>query len=391
MAGMRVVVVALRRRRQRRPRRPARPRSTSTRDRPRRADGHLPVDARRVRGRASASSARSCTTPAARSTSTARTSTRWSAWPRPGEFGADVSHLNLHKTFCIPHGGGGPGVGPVGVRAHLAPFLPNHPLDPAAGPATGRRRRSRAAPCGSAGILPISWAYIAHDGRRRACAAATEVAILTANYVAAPAARRTTRCSTPGADGLVAHECILDLRADHQGHRRHRRRRRQAAHRLRLPRADDVVPGGRHADGRADRERGPGRARPVLRRDDRDPRRDRRGRPGAVAGRRQPAARRAAHRARRWPASGTTRTPRERRRSPRASTATREVLAAGAAASTTPTATATWSAPARRRRRSRTDRRMPAGRLRRPARPPCHPPAPRRCCRSRPCARRPGG
>ncbi|HSR24984.1 MAG TPA: aminomethyl-transferring glycine dehydrogenase, partial [Candidatus Eisenbacteria bacterium] len=78
---------------------------------------------------------------------------------RPGRFGADVSHLNLHKTFCIPHGGGGPGVGPIGVRAHLAPYLPNHPLQPAAGPQTGVGPIS-AAPWGSAGILPISWAYV---------------------------------------------------------------------------------------------------------------------------------------------------------------------------------------------------------------------------------------
>ena len=102
---------------------------------------------------------------------------------RPGKFGADVSHLNLHKTFCIPHGGGGPGVGPIGVRAHLAPFLPNHPLRAEAGPATGVGAIS-AAPWGSAGILPISWAYIAMmggDGLRRA----TQVAILNANYLAA--------------------------------------------------------------------------------------------------------------------------------------------------------------------------------------------------------------
>ena len=101
--------------------------------------------------RASASCAPSSTTPAARCTSTAPTSTPWSGWPSPGRFGADVSHLNLHKTFCIPHGGGGPGVGPVAVRAHLAPFLPGHPLVPAAGPRSGRCRRR---PCGSAGILP---------------------------------------------------------------------------------------------------------------------------------------------------------------------------------------------------------------------------------------------
>jgi glycine dehydrogenase len=87
-----------------------------------------------------------------------------------GRFGADVSHLNLHKTFCIPHGGGGPGVGPIGVRAHLAPFLPNHPLQPLAGPATGVGPVS-AAPWGSASILPISWAYVrmmGADGLRRA-------------------------------------------------------------------------------------------------------------------------------------------------------------------------------------------------------------------------------
>ncbi|GAA4122376.1 aminomethyl-transferring glycine dehydrogenase [Knoellia locipacati] len=128
---------------------------------------------------------------------------------QPGRFGADVSHLNLHKTFCIPHGGGGPGVGPVALREHLAPFLPNHPLDPEAGPETGVGPVS-AAPYGSAGILPISWAYVrlmGGAGLRRA----TEVAVLNANYVAA-----RLRDSYPvlysGEDGLVAHECILDVR-----------------------------------------------------------------------------------------------------------------------------------------------------------------------------------
>ncbi|MEX2255325.1 MAG: aminomethyl-transferring glycine dehydrogenase [Acidimicrobiia bacterium] len=129
---------------------------------------------------------------------------------KPGAFGADVSHLNLHKTFCIPHGGGGPGVGPVGVRAHLAPFLPNHPLRPEAGPPTGIGPIS-AAPWGSAGILPISWAYLAlmgADGLRRA----TEIAILNANYVAARLAEHYPVLFT-GPNDLVAHECILDLRA----------------------------------------------------------------------------------------------------------------------------------------------------------------------------------
>jgi glycine dehydrogenase len=128
---------------------------------------------------------------------------------RPGRFGADVSHLNLHKTFCIPHGGGGPGVGPVGVRAHLAPYLPNHPLSEEAGPATGPGPIS-GSPFGSAGVLPIPWAYIklmGYEGLRRA----SEVAILSANYVA-----RRLAASYPvlytGRAGLVAHECIIDLR-----------------------------------------------------------------------------------------------------------------------------------------------------------------------------------
>ncbi len=134
---------------------------------------------------------------------------------QPGRFGADVSHLNLHKTFCIPHGGGGPGVGPVACRAHLAPFLPTHPMRADAGPAAPTPGGIgvgpvSAAPFGSAGILAISWAYIAlmgDDGLRTA----TETAILNANYVAArlddafPVLYR-------GADGRVAHECILDLR-----------------------------------------------------------------------------------------------------------------------------------------------------------------------------------
>lgn len=128
---------------------------------------------------------------------------------RPGKFGADVSHLNLHKTFCIPHGGGGPGVGPVAVRAHLAPFLPNHPLQPAAGPATGVGPVS-AAPWGSAGILPISWAYVrlmGGEGLRHA----TQVAVLGANYVAKRLEPHYPVLYT-GPNGLVAHECIIDLR-----------------------------------------------------------------------------------------------------------------------------------------------------------------------------------
>ncbi|MFG2892226.1 aminomethyl-transferring glycine dehydrogenase [Streptomyces sp. NPDC048248] len=127
----------------------------------------------------------------------------------PGKFGGDVSHLNLHKTFCIPHGGGGPGVGPVGVRAHLAPYLPNHPLQPTAGPETGVGPIS-AAPWGSAGILPISWAYVrlmGGEGLKRA----TQVAVLGANYIAKRLEPHYPVLYT-GPGGLVAHECIIDVR-----------------------------------------------------------------------------------------------------------------------------------------------------------------------------------
>jgi glycine dehydrogenase len=129
---------------------------------------------------------------------------------QPGKFGADVSHLNLHKTFCIPHGGGGPGVGPVISKSHLAPFLPNHPLDESAGPITGPGPVS-SAPFGSASILPISWSYIRMMGGE-GLTSATQVAILSANYLAAkldphfPVLYR-------GANGYIAHECIIDLRA----------------------------------------------------------------------------------------------------------------------------------------------------------------------------------
>ena len=127
----------------------------------------------------------------------------------PASIGADVCHLNLHKTFCIPHGGGGPGVGPIGVAAHLAGFLPNHPLRQDAGPATGIGSVS-AAPFGSALILPISYAYIRMMGAA-GLKRATEVAILSANYIAS-----RLRAYYPvlyvGAGGMVAHECIVDCR-----------------------------------------------------------------------------------------------------------------------------------------------------------------------------------
>ena len=128
---------------------------------------------------------------------------------QPGKFGADVSHLNLHKTFAIPHGGGGPGVGPVIARAHLAPFLPNHPLDELAGPATGPGPVS-GAPFGSASILPISWAYIRLLGGE-GLTHSTQVAILSANYIAAQLSSSYPILYT-GANGRIAHECILDIR-----------------------------------------------------------------------------------------------------------------------------------------------------------------------------------
>ncbi len=212
---------------------------------------------------------------------------------RPGDFGADVCHLNLHKTFCIPHGGGGPGMGPIGVAAHLAPFLPGHPLvrtggEHAVGPVS-------AAPWGSASILLISWVYIelmgAHGLRR-----ATEVAILNANYMA--------HRLGPLSGALQRQERPRRARVHHRPAsvrevgRRRGRGRREALDGLRLPRADDVVPRRRHADDRAHRERVEVRARPAVRRADRDPRRDPGDRGGSLRPRRQPAPERSARRGR---------------------------------------------------------------------------------------------
>jgi glycine dehydrogenase len=130
-------------------------------------------------------------------------------YAKPGEFGGDVSHLNLHKTFCIPHGGGGPGVGPVAVRSHLAPYLPSHPFHPEADKVDGIGPIS-AAPYGSAGILPISWAYVRLMGAE-GLTRATAAAVLSANYVAARLGEHYPVLYR-GESGLVAHECILDLR-----------------------------------------------------------------------------------------------------------------------------------------------------------------------------------
>ena len=128
---------------------------------------------------------------------------------QPGRFGADVSHLNLHKTFCIPHGGGGPGVGPIAVRAHLAPYLPGT-LDEYGQLPDGAMGPVAAAPYGSAGILPIAYAYIALMGAR-GLRLASQVAMLNANYVAARL-RGDYPILYAGAGGRVAHECILDVR-----------------------------------------------------------------------------------------------------------------------------------------------------------------------------------
>ena len=132
---------------------------------------------------------------------------------RPGEIGADVAHLNLHKTFCIPHGGGGPGMGPIGVKQHLARFLPGHAVVPGVNPAAGDGEpvgQVSAAPWGSPSILPISWAYIAMMGAA-GLKRATEVAILNANYVARRLAPHYPIVYA-GKNGMVAHECIIDLR-----------------------------------------------------------------------------------------------------------------------------------------------------------------------------------
>eukprot|EP01032_Pedospumella_encystans_P026357 gene26357-29777_t len=128
---------------------------------------------------------------------------------RPGDIGSDVSHLNLHKTFCIPHGGGGPGVGPVAVRAHLAPYLPSHAMHPEEAKRSGIGPIS-GAPYGSAGILPISWAYIRLMGGA-GLTRATATAVLSANYVAARLGEHFPVLYR-GHSGLVAHECILDVR-----------------------------------------------------------------------------------------------------------------------------------------------------------------------------------
>lgn len=131
---------------------------------------------------------------------------------RPGDFGSDVSHLNLHKTFCIPHGGGGPGMGPIGVKAHLAPFLPTHPvIDPLEGTENKSFGVVSAGPYGSSSILPISWSYIKLMGGR-GLRRATQVAILNANYMSKRLENHFKTLYTDPNTGLVAHEFIIDVR-----------------------------------------------------------------------------------------------------------------------------------------------------------------------------------
>jgi glycine dehydrogenase len=174
---------------------------------------------------------------------------------RPGDFGADVSHLNLHKTFCIPHGGGGPGMGPIGVKAHLAPHLPGHvttdDLDTASGAVS-------AGPFGSPSILPISWSYCLMMGGE-GMTQATRVAILNANYIAARLAGAYDVLYR-GTHGRVAHECIIDTRPFQKSAGVTRGRYRKASGGLRLPRADHELACGGHADDRADGIRDQGRA-----------------------------------------------------------------------------------------------------------------------------------
>ena len=351
MAGMRVVVVKSGDDGDGRPRRPARP-VREARRRPGRDHGDLPVDARRLRGhhhRALRDRARAT---AARCTSTAPTSTRCWATPSPASSAATsrtstCTRRSASRTAAAAR---------ASARSRCARTwrrtCPRTRCTPSRRSATGIGPIS-AAPYGSAGILPISWAYIRLMGAA-GLTRATAVAVLSANYIATRLGEHYPVLYR-GHGGLVAHECILDLRGLTKDTGVTRRRRRQAAGRLRLPRADDVVPGRRHADGRADRVRGPGRDRPVHRRDDRDPRRDR---PGRARGSGPPeelaAARRPAHLAGAGRRVGPRLLPRARASSRPASTPTS--TGRRSPASTRRTATATWSARARRWRPSPSDR-----------------------------------
>ena len=310
--------------------------------------GDLPVDPRRVRG----GDRRDLRRRARRRRSGVRRR-RQPQRPRRRRPARAASAPTSATSTCTrrsasPTAAAGPASARSACARHLAPFLPGHPARrrrPAGRPGVGGAVRVGRHPADPVGVHRA-------DGRRTGWRRATAVAICSANYVADPARTSTTRCSTPAPTGRVGHECIVDLRAITKATGRHRRRRRQAADGLRLPRPDDELPGRRHADDRADRERDAGRARPLLRRDDRDPRRDRPGRRRRRGRSSDSPLRLAPHtaedllgdvgppvrpRARRLPAA---------RRCGRRSTSRR------CRASTPPAATATWSAPASRSRRT---------------------------------------
>jgi glycine dehydrogenase len=260
--------------------------------------------------------ARWSTTPAVRSTSTVPTSTPSSGLARPGKFGADVSHLNLHKTFCIPHGGGGPGVGPVGGARPpgAAPAQPPArrlagPTD-GVGPGVGGALRLGEHPADLVGVR-------APHGRGGVDVAPPRWPSSTPT-TSRPGCVSTTRCST-GQDGLVAHECILDLRGitKDTGVTVDDVAKRLIDYGFHAPTMSFPVAGTLMVEPTESEDLG--RARPLLRRDDRDPRRDRRGRVGAVERRRQRAAGAPAH-GRPSPATGTTGTTAGRPPSRRGST-----------------------------------------------------------------------
>ncbi len=183
---------------------------------------------------------------------------------RPGDIGSDVSHLNLHKTFCIPHGGGGPGMGPIGVKAHLTPYLPGHPIT------DGKPGAVSAAPYGSPSLLPISWAYCLMMGGE-GLTQATKIAILNANYIARRLTGAYDVLYTSG-NGRVAHECIIDTRPLNENAGITVDDVAKTSHRLRFSRPDHELAGGRHADDRADGIGNQGRVGPLLRRHAGDPR-----------------------------------------------------------------------------------------------------------------------
>ena len=249
MAGMRVVVVACDDARQRRPRRP-RAKVAEHADRLGRADGHLPVDPRRVRGGASPSICDLVHDAGGQVYVDGANLNALVGLARPGRFGADVSHLNLHKTFCIPHGGGGPGVGPVACGPTWRRSCPTTRSCPRPGPATGPGPDlGRAVGLGRHPADPVG--LHPDDGPRRP--APGHPGGHPQRQLRRPPPRRPLPGALHGPQRARGPRVHPRPAAAHQGDRRHRRRRRQAAHRLRLPRPHDELPGGRHADGRAHR------------------------------------------------------------------------------------------------------------------------------------------